>query len=385
MVDALILLTSLTLVFLTAIVAIALAKRTKIPLLLWMFVLGFAIGNILYNGAPIIQIPGEFLSVFSIIALLIVVFEATSKVRIASFDTSTKHAAFFYFIGLILNVIVLGSLARYFFGLQWFASFMFSVLVSSIEFSAIFPRHRAPQNKIMQLLHEESMLSNAIAVVVPFAVLIFLSAVHVPIQSILAILPFAVSFFAGIGAGLIVAMALFKLLHSESIEKMASVAVAAALLVAFVFAQHIDGHGLIAAATIGFIFGNIFVRQKSIIAEHLYALYSVLDVFVVLFAGIVVGLPFTSDFYELTLGLFIVYVILRLLASFVSLHGFSIAERMEIALFVPKGLTVAAIAFALLNYTFFGSVILVQVLLAFFVYSLVLDTVLDKVGFFKNR
>jgi NhaP-type Na+/H+ or K+/H+ antiporter len=199
------------------------------------------------------------------------------------------------------------------------------------------------------------------------------------------ILPFFINLVGGIGMGIIMSVILYKLLHVRILEKISSLMFAAAIIVSYLLAKQIDGNGFIAVATMGLVFGNVYLREKASMNKKMYALNSALEIFVFIIAGAVVGLPSEFTFYKLSLGLFVVYLIIRFIAAQIVLKKHDFAERLEVALFVPKGLATVTAAFALLNYFFSGVVLIVQLLLIFFVYSLVLDFVLNKAGVYKSR
>jgi NhaP-type Na+/H+ and K+/H+ antiporter len=384
MADVLIFLTSITLILLASIVAIAIARRTKLPLPLLLFSAGIILGNIFYLDRPLVQLTGTFLSAFSIVALLIVIFDATSKLKFYDIDTTMKHGVWFFVIALVLNVVVMSSISHFFFGLQWFAAVILSLLISCVEYTAIFPPQHVPHNKITQLLKDESSVSCAFILLIPFLIIVWLQMETMgPLFG--KIIAFATVLFADIGAGVIIALILFKLLNSRALEKFSSFIIGAAVLLAYVVAQHLGGNGIVSVATIGFIFGNVFLKHKSIIRSQENNLYRLLEVLMFIIVGVVVSMPISFDFFRLSFGLFVVYLVIRVLAAVITLKEYDFVEKLEVALFVPKGLTTVTLAFALLNYSFFGVVLLVQLLLSFFLYSMVFDTVLDRFGVYKSR
>lgn len=387
MTDLLVFLTSITIILLTGIIAISLSKRTKISLPLLLFFAGLIVGNILYLGKPIVQLTGAFLSTFSIVSLIIVLFYSFSNLKIHDFDKSMKEGLQFFVLLLLANTLIMSYLVKFLFSLQWFAAIIFSFLISCIEYHAVFSRSHVAHHKVLQILKSESHISSSFVLLVPFVIIAFMQSLSPTVRTsfLSNALPILVDIFAGIGAGIVISLILFKVINSKYLEKSVSFVMAVALLIAFVVAQKLGGNGLIAIATIGFIFGNIFLKQKEKILMHSNVIYSIFEIFVFILAGIVVGLPYSLDFYRISLGLFIVYLLIRFILANLALRHFDFLERAEIAFFVPKGLATVTVAFALLNYSFLGSVLLVQLLLAFFVYSLIFDTILDKIGFYDHR
>lgn len=387
MTDVLVFLTSITLILLAGIISISLAKRTKFPLPLWLFFIGLFLGNIFYVNRPVIQLTGTFLSAFSIIALIIVLFYSFSSIKFYNFDKSMKEGFRFFAVSLILNAVVLSYLARLYFNLPWFAAIIFSLLISCVEYYAVFSKNHVPQHRILHALKSESFISSSFILLIPFLIISFMQmpGLSLPGSFFTKAFPVVVDVFAGIGAGIIVSLVLFRFISSRYFEKAVSFVVAAALLIAYIVAKNLGGNGLIAIATIGFVFGNVFLKHKEKIYSQSNIVYAILEIFMFILSGVVVGLPMSFAFYRISLGLFVVYLLIRFISANLSLKHYTFPEKSEIALFAPKGLATVTVAFALLNYTFSGVIILIQLMLIFFVYSLIFDTILDKINFYKYR
>ncbi len=387
MADVLVFLTSLTLVLLAGIISISISKKFKIPSLLTLFISGLILGNISYNNRPVIDLGGMFLATLSIIALVIVLFDSAKKIKIHEYDVSVRDSLRFFVFALALNLIIISFAAKSFFNMPGFSSVILALLMSCVEYLAIFPRHHLPVNRVAHFFKNEANLSCAVILLIPFLILSLADALNSKIGANLfsKVVLVATNLFAGIGAGIIVGLILFNLLSKDFFEKAAALVLGAGLLLSFVIAQRIGGNGFAAVATIGFIFGNIFVKPKQAIVRQENVIYSALEVLMFIIVGVVVGLPMSFRFFEFSFGLFLIYLIIRYVVSRIVLRKYDSAEKLEIAFFVPKGLATVTVAFALLNYSFGGVVLLVQLLLAFFVYSLVFDTILDKFGFYKHR
>ena len=387
MVEALVFLTSVTLILLVGLLSVFIAKKLKLPLPLTLFVLGATLGSVYYYERPIVDLGGDFLATFSIVALLVVLFDSTSRIKFYSYDKSMHDATGMFLITLLFNLIFLSYFAALFFNLNILSSLLLSLLVTCVEYLTIFPKHHVPSSKLMQLLKDESNLSCAFILLVPFLILSSVKALSSSLSITLfaKIVTIATNMFAGIGAGIIVALVLFRLMNKDYLEKISSFVLAIGLLLAYVIAERIGGNGWVAAATIGFIFGNIFLKQKNMIMKDENLVYSVLGVLMFIIVGAVVGIPLTATFLVSSLVLFLIYLLVRFVSAQFALRSCDFNEKLEVALFVPKGLATVTVAFALLNYSFFGVVTLVQILLAFFVYSLILDTILEKAGVYKHR
>jgi NhaP-type Na+/H+ or K+/H+ antiporter len=333
------------------------------------------------------MVSGTFLQALSIIALILVLFDAISKIRFGHFDSSAREISLFFFTTLIANLIIMSYAIGLFFGFPVFASVVFSLLISCIEFSAIFPRSHSPKNKLTQLLKDESVISCAFILLIPFLILMYVGLINPPFQHHLASNLFVLflNLVGGIGMGLLVSLVLYKLLHFRIMDKLSYVIVAVFVFLAYVLAQRIQGTGLIAVATMALIFGNILLRHKRFIDSFFKLLDYVVEILMFIIVGMVIPFFISWQFFAVSLFLFVIYLLVRISIASITLGRHTLAERFEIALFIPKGLATITAAFALLNYDFIGSGLLVSILVAFFVYSLVFDTVLDKLGVYTHR
>ena len=382
MVDALILLTSITVVLVAALIATIVSQKLKIPSQLLLFLLGVLLFYSSYAGQPIVQLGTDLLSSISIVALILIIFEATSRIKFLKSDSITKDATAFFIVSLVLNTVLL-SYVGHALELEWFAAIMLALLMSCVEFSVIFQRHHIPKNKVTQFLHDESNISCAFVLVIPFLIISFLQAS--PVSLLSNVVSFSISLFAGVGAGVLIGLIMFKMLHFKKFERFALIITSVAALVAYTLAQRIDGNGVVAVATLGLIFGNVFIKQKQMINAQVHNAYTALEALLFTIVGATIGIPLTLEFLIVSLSFFVFYLVFRFAAVQFLFKEFDFYQRTEIALFAPKGLATIAIAFALLNYTFAGSGLIVQYLSAVFVYSLIFDTILAKSGVYKHR
>ena len=64
-----------------------LARKLKIPNFLLLILIGIALANIPYKGEPLISFPQVFLTALAILALVMIVFDGTSKFKWKDVDT----------------------------------------------------------------------------------------------------------------------------------------------------------------------------------------------------------------------------------------------------------------------------------------------------------
>src|SRR3989338_2633370 len=116
-----------------------------------------------------------------------------------------------------------------------------------------------------------------------------------------------------------------------------------------------------------------------------------LEILVFTLVGIIVVIPITPSFILTSLALFGLYILIRALsvwATFSKDH-FTFREKLFISLNVQKGIAVAVVALTLSTMNIPGIQPVLNLSLAFFIYSLLLSTIVIKaaplfgMGFFS--
>ena len=73
---------------------------------------------------------------------------------------------------------------------------------------------------------------------------------------------FILRFVAGIGAGFLVGIIIFKVMKKAYSEILSPLAVITAALLTYILAENLGGNGVLAITTMGLFFGNVYVKQK---------------------------------------------------------------------------------------------------------------------------
>ncbi len=87
MTQALLYITYISVILLFGLLCTLISNKLKISNVLLLILTGMLLGNIPYNGGQLISFPTEFLAAISIIALAVVVFDGSSRLKFRYFDT----------------------------------------------------------------------------------------------------------------------------------------------------------------------------------------------------------------------------------------------------------------------------------------------------------
>ena len=153
-----------------------------------------------------------------------------------------------------------------------------------------------------------------------------------------------------------------------------------AALLAYIIAENLKGNGVLAVTSMGLLFGNVYLKQKIQLQEFSLVFSNSLEIMVFILVGLIVKIPFQVDFFVKSLALFLIYLIIRYFAIAISLRKlkFNFKEKVFMALNAQKGIAVAVVAFSLANLNIEGMQVILNLILAFMLYSIVLSTIIIR-------
>jgi len=105
MAEVLLFLTYLAVILLIGILISILSRKLKLPNTLLLIWVGIIFSNIIYNGAPLIWFPELFLSSISILALVMIVFDSSSRFKLRDLDALSLNTISLTVILLLLIII----------------------------------------------------------------------------------------------------------------------------------------------------------------------------------------------------------------------------------------------------------------------------------------
>ena len=85
------------------------------------------------------------------------------------------------------------------------------------------------------------------------------------------------------------------------------------------------------------------------------------------------------NFFLASLTLFVIFIAVRSLAVTIAFpKQFNFKQRLFMTLNIPKGIATAVVAFTLATYTITGIKLILDLILAFIIYSIVLSTIVTR-------
>ncbi|MFC1728243.1 cation:proton antiporter [Nanoarchaeota archaeon] len=376
-------LTYLAIVLIVGLFCSMLSNKLKIPNALLLILAGMGLGALTYFGKPIIEFPDLFLTVMGVFALIVIVFDATSKLKLKEFDTFSFKAINLVFVFLLLSLIILTLFTMVLTKVSLGLALIFSSIVVGTAPDFIIRAFAGIKTRVVELLKIESIINTPIIVLLPFIILDFMQSVNVEFlfsKFLEQIAPFLQQIITGVGAGIVVGLIVFKLMRTQYSEKFSPIAVIASALITYILAENLGGNGILAVSTIGIIFGNVYVKQKHTLQSYSTFLSSFLEILIFVLVGFIIKLPMTWGFFLTSIGLFILYLGIRFGAVHWVLKDFELKQKIFMTLNVPKGIAVAVLALTLSTLTIPGLKLILDLILSFMLYSIVLSTIVLKLS-----
>ena len=353
--DPVTLLTYIAVILLIGVIISALAKKIKFPDVLLFIILGMIFSSITYKGQELYRFPVLFITSISILALAMIVFESSVKIKLKYFDTFSMKTIRLVFFFFFFELIFLSIATFFIFKIPLPISILFATIMVGTAPSVIIPLLEDSKSKLVNILKFESIINTPLTVLFPFLVFDLLTSVEkTPLATtfIEQIGPFLAKFVSGLGAGLLIGLILLKVVKKNYSKIYSPLAVILAALLAYVVAENLGGNGVLAVTTLGVFFGNVYFKEKvnllafeSVLAKSLYILVFVL-------IGSIIKIPYTQEFFLKAGLLFFLYLLIRYFAISVALRKESLTQKnkMFMTLVCPKGIAVVVVIVVLSSY-----------------------------------
>jgi len=248
---------------------------------------------------------------------------------------------------------------------------------------------KSKTNKVVNFLEVEGILNTPLVVLVPFIILDVISQIssqgdisyEIYLSSILT------QILVGIGSGILVGLIFFKAMKRFYSDKISALAIICAALLSYILAENLNGNGVLAAAVLGFMFGNIYVSHKDVLQSFSGMLSNSLEILVFILLGYIITPVFESEFILNSLLIFATLILTRYIAIYVGLAAseYSYKEKLFMTLNMPKGIAVAVLVFSLVFHNDPNLTIVANLVVFIMIYSLILSTVVNKFSKFFIR
>ena len=390
-------LTHLAVLLLLGLVISIISKRLNVSNILLLILTGLILGQ--GPLRDVFSFEGTFLVALAVLTLVMVVFDGSSRFEMKSVNLFSVAALKVSLLFLLLNLVFITLFTSWlFFGDFRVEALLFSAILafvmSGTDPGSVFIMLKSSTNKVIEFLEVEAIINTPIMVIFPFIIIAVLNNLQdADVASALMgqVVPLLQQVVVGIGAGVIIGIVVFKSMKKVYSSRFSPVGIITAALLAYILAENLSGNGVLAVATLGLFFGNIYIKEKENLQEFSSMLGNSLVILVFLLIGLIVKVDLSMALLLKALALFIILVLTRLASiqwglrgkMFVKEKHFNDKERLFMAVSMPKGIAAAVVAFSLSVFSIAPRLVpmmetILQLIIVMIIYSLVASSVIDR-------
>jgi len=346
-----ILLLAASVVIIMGVLGEAFFKKTGIPDILFLMVLGVIIGPVLGIIQP--EAVLEIVPYFAAVALIIIMFDGGLNLHIGKVVKTAHFSVILVIVGFAVSVGIVGSFAHYGLGWEWIDSILLGSIVggssSIIVFGLVKKLHISEEAKSM--LNFESALTDIFAVIVAFVLFeaVLSGEFSLDLLGVTIGKAVMVGLVLGFGVGIPWMFVISKLKNAQH-SYMLTIGM---LFMLFFLATSFGESGALTALVFGLMLGkkNYFTRVLKIkFPEDLIddSLHNQVTFLVRAFFFVFVGL--LASFAQIEYVIFgviaaiAIYIGRIIITKSVLVRGFSKLDKKVTSVMIPRGLAAAVLA-----------------------------------------
>ncbi len=350
----------------------ALAYKLKVSNVFFLVLAGMVFGMFEF-----VNFDNSIIIVISELALIMVVFDATSRLNFKSVLKYSKDTVSLTMIFLVLAILIIAPLTYYLFGVPILLAILFAILVYGIDPAIALSVLKGKKEKIAEILEIEAIINTPITLILSLIILKFISGEVVAGDQVVMFLQ---QLFVPIGVGVVLGFVITHIMKHNFFEELSHLMVITAAIVAYVLSELMHGNGVLAVTMFGLIFGNYHIKHKLELEKFASIFANTLKILVfVLLGTVIIKFASVRTFEQLVYGslLFVIYMIVRYISVHISLKKLSFRHKLFMTLNVPKGIDVGIVILLVISTLsdVAGMEIITNITLLFVLYSIVVSTV----------
>jgi len=357
------------------------AQKLRLPDVLLLLLAGIFLSLKGYSVDKFI--PENYLMGFTIFALIVIVFDSASNLKLSELMDISPIAVKLSIIFLLLNILILTFFTQLiFFNLKDFSSIyitiVFSAVMAGTSPEVLSSLLIKAKHKVLDVLNIESVINDPITLIIPLIVFnIYTGAVATNdvVNSFIQQVAFGI--FSGILIGFI-AFNLLKIIYSNE-DNISPLILVALALGTFVLTERFNGDGILAVTSLAIMFANAPIREKFELQKFSSLFANFLRVVLFILLGLIIKLHFNFNFIINSFALFLILLIIRYISVEISCanSNFTLREKLFMTLNVPKGIT-TAILLVIIGQLFLADEIILNLGLMFVLYSVIIGAISMK-------
>ena len=253
-------------------------------------------------------------------------------------------------VGVIFNTVVIGLVAHLLFGMELVFAFLLAAIVSGTGVSVIFTFEDVLKGskRAINILKIESIFNSPLSVLLP---MVFLGLVAMEPGALFEPMQHLSNFWlmlaAGVGTGIIMGLAVSKILKSV-MKQYTALLLFAIALITYALAEMVGGSGLLAVAICGLIAGDLVIPGRRDVERFDDHLSELLRISVFTLLGASVSLFMSPQQFIITIIFFLIVFFIRPVFLLPTLgkkrKEFSRKDLVLLSFVTPRGISAAAMA-----------------------------------------
>jgi cell volume regulation protein A len=238
-------------------------KRTSIPDILILIILGFLIGPVFKLINPADLTPAT--QFFASLALLIILFDSGLNLNLFKTLKNSPRAMLLAFIGIVISMGLTTLFTHFILNWDFFEGLILGAIVGGTSSAIVIPivaRMKNIEGKISTILSLESVFTDALVVVIGLTLIQFLA--HSSGGNALSMIPtgiatqFSIAIVIGAVLG-VVWLRILKIIRNSLYDDILTLAI---VLLFYSIVESLNGNGAIFALTFGLVLGNGYIISK---------------------------------------------------------------------------------------------------------------------------
>lgn len=360
-------------------------KRTSIPDILILIVLGILIGPVFKVIDPVVLAPIS--EIFASLALLIILFDAGLNLNIKKVLQDSPKASLLTFLGFFVSVVFTASFTYFILGWDILNGLLLGAVLGGISSSVVIPliSRLKVSEKVSTILSLESAFTDTLVIVFGLTILQLITSplsgsVYEAGNKIAG--AFSIAVVIGILSG-VFWLKVLKFIKKEIYDDILTLAV---VLLIYSITETLGGNGAIFALTFGLVLGNgirifrvIGIKERIEASKVMKKFHSQMSFFIRTFFFVFIGLIFAVNSYiPLYFGIAITIILLagRYLSVLIISYRDKILEsnRVVMSVVMGRGLAAAVLAEVVRTSSIAGSDIFSDIVIVVIISSVIIST-----------
>ncbi|MFH1211652.1 MAG: cation:proton antiporter [Candidatus Woesearchaeota archaeon] len=377
-------LTFIAVIFVAGLFVSVLSRKVGLPNIFFLIILGIIFGNLTYKGNPLIYFPQSFIITIGIFAIVLIVFQGSSMLKLKDFDAFSMKSLKLFFILLIFNTTAVTLACMLLFREHAiFIGILLGVTLTATASEVIMPMLQNKESGLIKILEIESLIDTPFIVLLSVMLLNTMQKLTADFSFVFQLSSFLQQIIIGLGSGIFIGIVVFKLLKRTYLttfhKNLAQLGIIGAALLTYVIAENLHGSGILAVTALGVFFGNSFVKEKTELEGFSTLLSDFLSILVFIMVGLVIKISFNHIFFIKSLAIFIVYLASRMLACHLAFPKNTVKEKIFMTLESPKGIATATTVLVFASAAqFAGLDDLLNIALLAILYSIITSSVCSR-------